>query len=553
MGHRAAAVACLVCALPLSIAPVAAHDRDGKPSPPASPQIACEKLAQTLSLPDTTITLAQSVPAGTVLPSPVPASVGAIPIPICRVAGTVWPQIKFEVWMPDGGWNGKFQGVGNGGLAGSITYAAMRTALLTGYATASTDTGHVSTDITWFTNEQQTIDNGHRGIHEMTVKAKAIVRAYYGERERYAYFNGCSTGGGQGFMEVQRYPEDYDGVLAGAPNWIPTRLRAGGHVWAWVATHKDPATTIPTTGTGSKLPLMGNAVLAQCDARDGVTDGVIEDPRTCTFNPDELLCKQGQDPATCLSPAQVGAVHKLYAGSKNPNTGEQIFPGYARGVEFGWNALIGGANPFGAGYEFFRWAVFQDPAFDFRTFDFDAHVTLADEKFGPIINADSPNLARFARRGGKLLIYHGWADPLIPTFNTLDYYGRLLEYFGDQGHRRHGVSHDHEALQRVQKFARLFLIPGMGHCSGGRGTDTFDGMGVLEKWVEEGKAPKRILASHLTSGVVDKTRPLCLYPRVAEYKGSGDTNDAANFECRKSGQDGSRHRRDHDDDDNDED
>ena len=340
---------------------------------PAGPQVPCAELAK-LVLPDTTITLAQELPAG-VNASPV----GTIPVAICRVAGTVAPKIKFEVWLPTAAWNGKFQGVGNGGLAGSISYAAMRTALVNGYATASTDTGHVAGDLLWFTDLQQTIDNGSRGIHEMTVKSKAILRAYYGQRQRYAYFNGCSTGGGQGFMEAQRYPEDYDGILAGAPNYIPTRLRAGGHVWAWYQTHKDPASTIPS----SKLPLFGNAVLAKCDAKDGVVDGVIEDPRTCKFDPVELLCKQGQDPATCFTQPQVTAAQKLYQGARSPTTGAQIFPGYARGVEFGWNQLIGGATPFGAGDQFFRYAVFQDPAYDFRNFDFDADVALADRLFGP--------------------------------------------------------------------------------------------------------------------------------------------------------------------------
>lgn len=530
--RRPTVSACALAALYACSGPAIAHDK----APPAPPQVACESLSA-LSLPDTTITLAQSVPAG-VNASPV----GTISRAICRVAGTVAPQIKFEVWMPSADWNGKFQGVGNGGLAGTISYGALRTALTTGYATASTDTGHVNTDTTWFTNPQQTIDNGYRAIHEMTVKAKAIIRAYYGERERFAYFNGCSTGGGQGFMEAQRYPADYDGILAGAPNWRPTRLRAGGHVWAWVATHKDPASTIPA----AKLPLIGNAVLAKCDALDGVADGVIEDPRTCRFDPDELLCKQGQDPATCLAAPQVEAVHKLYQGGRNPNTGEQIFPGYARGAEFGWNALIGGATPFGAGYEFFRWAVFRDPNYDFRQFDFDAHVALADQLFGHILNADSADLRRFARRGGKLLVYHGWADPLIPTYNTLEYYDQLLDFFGAPGHRGRGENHDYKALERVQRFARLFLVPGMGHCSGGPGTDTFDGMGVLEQWVEQGKAPKKIIASHLTNGVVDKTRPLCAFPKVAVYKGAGSTNDATNFVCRDPGQH-PRHRRDDDD------
>jgi feruloyl esterase len=451
--RQPAVAACTVSALFACSWCAAAND-----NAPPPPQVSCESLAE-LSLPDTAITLAQSVPAGV---NPMP--VGTIPLAICRVAGTVTPQIKFEVWMPSGDWNGRFQGVGNGGLAGIISYAAMRLTLETGYATASTDTGHESTDTAWFTNEQQTIDNGYRAIHEMTVKAKAIIHAYYGEPQRFAYFNGCSTGGGQGFMEVQRYPEDYDGVFAGAPNWRPTRLRAGGHVWAWVATHKDPASTI----AAMKLPVIGNAVLAKCDALDGVMDGVIEDPRKCDFNPDELLCKQGQDPATCLTAPQVEAVHKLYQGARNPNTGEQIFPGYARGVEFGWNALIDGATPFGAGYEFFRWAVFRDPNYDFRNFDFDAHVALADQQFGSILNADSPDLRRFARQGGKLLIYHGWADPLIPTYNTLEYYDLLLDFFGGRGHRGRGEDDD-DALERVQKFARLFFIPGMGRCSGGPG------------------------------------------------------------------------------------
>jgi feruloyl esterase len=533
--RRAASFACALAALCAGPWHAAAHDR----TPPAR-QATCESLLE-LSLPDTTITLAQSLPAGG-NPNPV----GTLPRAVCRVAGTVAPKINFEVWMPSSGdWNGKFQGVGNGGLAGSISYGAMRNALGTGYATASTDTGHVSSDTAWFTDAQQTIDNGYRAIHEMTVKAKAIVRAYYGERPRFSYFNGCSTGGGQGFMEAQRYPRDYDGILAGAPNWRPTRLRAGGHVWAWVATHKDPAATIPA----AKLPVMGNAVLAQCDALDGVADGVIEDPRKCGFDPGALLCAQGQDPATCLTAPQVEAVRKLYQGARNPNTGAQIFPGYARGVEFGWNSLIGGANPFGAGYEFFRWAVFRDPAYDFRNFDFDAHVALADELFGPILNADSPDLRRFARAGGKMLIYHGWADPLIPTYNTLEYYDGLLDFFG-HGHRGRRDDRDDEALERVQRFARLFLIPGMGHCSGGPGTDTFDGMGALERWVEKGHPPRSIVASHLTNGVVDKTRPLCLYPKVAVYKGSGSTNDAASFVCRDPDR---RPRRGHDDDDDDDD
>src|SRR4051812_9294884 len=273
MNQTAAVVAASLLALSSPSAQAA------KPVTPNAP-IRCEDLSHVV-LPDTTITLAQTLPAGANA-----NPVGTLALPICRVAGTVAPAIKFEVWMPTDQWNGKFQGVGNGGLAGSIGYGAMRTALTTGYATASTDTGHVSGDTLWFRNNQQVIDNGYRGIHEMTVKAKAIIDAYYGQGAQYSYFNGCSTGGGQGFAEVQRYPADYDGVLAGAPNYRPTRLRSGAHVWSWVTVRPQPLGT-PAVNIlpSSVLPTINNAVLDACDALDGVPDRVIEDPRRCNVDP----------------------------------------------------------------------------------------------------------------------------------------------------------------------------------------------------------------------------------------------------------------------------
>ena len=393
----------------------------------------------------------------------------------------------------------------------------MRAALATAYATASTDTGHVSTDTTWFTNPQQTIDNGYRGIHEMTVKAKVIIRAYYGERERFAYFNGCSTGGGQGFMEAQRYPADYDGILAGAPNWRPTRLRAGGHVWARVATDKDPAATIPA----ATLPQIGNAVLAKCDAIDGIADGVIEDGRTCRFNPDELLCKQGQDPATCLAAPQVEAVQKAVRGCAQPQDGRTDLPRLRarRGV---WmeradrrrDAIrrrlrilpVGGVprselrlSPvrLRRGCRARRPALRSDPQ--------------CRQPESPTIRAAWRKTPRLSRLGGPV-------DTDLKNAPLLRPAARLL--LGAPGHRGRGENFDYKALERVQKFARLFLVPGMGHCSGGPGTDTFDGMGALERGVEHGKAPEKIIASHLTNGVVDKTRPLCPFPKVAVYKRS---------------------------------
>jgi feruloyl esterase len=301
-----------------------------------------------------------------------------------------------------------------------------------------------------------------------------------------------------------------------------------------------PATNI----LAGQYPFLGNAVLAACDALDGVTDGVIEDPRRCNFDPATTLCQAGQT-SGCLTQPQVDAWRKLYAGAKDPVNGREIFPGYARGAEFGWNGLFGGANPFGAANDVLRNTLFFGiPNYDFRSFDFHVDVMRFDQQYADIINAESVDLSAFARRGGKMLVYHGWSDPLIPTYNTLEYWAELVDYYGGRRSERAG-------FERVDKFARLFLIPGMGHCSGGAGTDTFDGMGELERWVEKGKAPRRIVASHLTAGVVDKTRPLCLYPRVAVYRG-GDINDEASFVCRApKSRHGHGHHHHHDDDDDD--
>lgn len=500
-------------------------------APPAAATFSCANLAS-LALPDTSIKTAVEVPAGSFTPPGSTTPLTGLPA-FCRVVGVIAPAINFEVWLPLSGWNNRFQGVGNGGLAGSISYGALATALREGYATASTDTGHLSSDTTWLTNAQQLIDYGYRAIHEITVKSKAIVESFYTQPARYSYFNGCSTGGGQGLMQAQRYPADYDGILAGAPNWDQISLRAGGHVWAWVASHLTSASGL----TATQFNLLNKAALAKCDAIDGLADGIIDDPRRCKFDPGTLACASGQDPTTCLTAPQLAAVRKIYAGGTSPTTGARIWPGYLPGSELGWNQTTG-ALPFGAATTFFRFAVFKNPTYDFLNFDFDRDTALARQGFASILVADSPNLRRFKRRGGKLLLYHGFADPLITTTATLDYYGKLLDFFED---RR---EHHSETMDEVREFARLFLIPGMGHCSGGPGTDTFDGMGALVDWVENGRAPRRILASHLTNGVVDKTRPLCVYPSTAVYAGSGDPNRAENFVCRTP-RGGHRHHRHH--------
>lgn len=459
---------------------------------------ACAKLAKQ-RLPDTKISSASAVTGGTVTP-PGGEPIADLP-PFCRVVAVSEPTINFEVWLPLRGYNGRFQGVGNGGTAGTISYDAMATALRDGFATASTDTGHGAGDTTWFTDPRKLDDHGYRAIHVMTVHAKALTRAFYRRAPRYAYFNGCSTGGGQGFSEAQRFPADYDGILSGAPNYRRARLPVS-HVYSWQATHMDPAAALPP----ATVAAIAQSVLDKGDRIDGVADGLIENPLHVRWDPAELAS---------LSPAQVEAVRKLYAGPRNPRTGEQLYPGFVPGVEAGWSAIVG-AQPYAPAYNIFRLAIFRDPDYDFRTFDFDRDVALTDRTIANW-SSESTDLRPFAKRGGRMLVYHGWSDWGITPRNTLDYRERLQDRYG---------SH------RVGDFWRLFMIPGMGHCSGGPGTDRFDGIGPLMDWVEKGRAPKRIPAAHATDGVVDRTRPLCLYPSQAVYRGRGSTDDQRNFDCR---------------------
>jgi feruloyl esterase len=489
---------------------------------------ACTKLSA-LRLPDTTIMSADEVPGPSFSP---PGSNAITGLPaFCRVAAVTKPAVKFEVWLPVTEWNGKFQGVGNGGMAGTISYGAMASALKRGYAVASTDTGHVSKgsfDASWALGRPDLVaDFGHRGLHLTTVHGKTITQAFYGKPPQHAYYVGCSKGGQQGLMEAQRYPEDYDGIIAGDPanNW--TRFYAGGHLWYWLATTKDPASYIPA----SKIPLLNDAVNAACDAKDGVTDGVLEDPRTCAFDPAVLACRSGQDPETCFTSQQVRAVQDIWRGAHS-SSGELIYPGLAPGAEGGqggWAAWTTGTAPSTGTHAlaadgFFKNMVFDDPKWDFRTFDYDTDVKVALKKVGPLLDAVDTDLRPLQRRGAKLLVYHGWSDPDISPLNTINYYESVRSTL--QGKR----SRD-EGLKATQAFFRLFMVPGMQHCSGGPGTSTFDMLTALEDWVEKDKAPEVIQASRVIPGGV-RTRPLCLYPAVAAYTGSGSTDDAANFTCR---------------------
>jgi feruloyl esterase len=474
----------------------------------------CEKLAG-LSLPHGAITLAQPVAAGEFKPSAGAAAPFRNLPAFCRVAATLVPSkdsdIKIEVWLPASGWNGKFQAVGNGGWSGAINQVALGAAVRRGYAAAGTDTGHAEGGASFaLGHPEKLVDFGYRAVHEMTVKAKAVIAAYYGSGPRFSYWNGCSSGGKQGLKEAQRFPEDYDGIIAGAPANYWTHLMAGD-LWPAHATLKDAASYIPP----SKYPLIHQAVLEACDSLDGLKDGLLEDPGRCKFDPNILLC-QGEDAPACLTGPQVEAARKIYGGARNPRTGQEIFPGLAPGSELGWGALAGGPEPFGIPVEHFKYVVFKDPAWDFKTLNFDGDVALADKIDNGLLNATDPNLKDFFDRGGKLLQYHGWNDQLIAPFNSIDYYRSVEEKLG---------------AGRLRDSYRLFMAPGMAHCAGGEGPNTFDMVSIIEQWVEQAKAPDRIIAAHRASDAVDRTRPLCPYPQVAHYKGTGSADDAANFVC----------------------
>jgi len=474
-----------------------------------------------VSLPNATITVAESVPAGTFTPPGGGGGGGqrggqpaALAVPaFCRVAATLKPtsdsQIDMEVWMPEN-WNGKFQFVGGGGWAGVISYPAMATALNEGYATASTDTGHKGGNANFAIGHPEKVtDFAYRAVHESTLKAKAVLTSFYDRGPRFSYWNGCSTGGRQGLMAAQRYPEDFDAIIAGAPANYQTHL----HTWdlgVAIPVLKDPAGAVPA----AKLALLNKAVTEACDARDGVKDGLLNEPRTCKFDPATLLCKAG-DAETCLTSAQLESVKRMYSPART-KAGELVFPGKDPGSETGWNVINGSAQvPPGVSIGSFQVA-YDNLNWDWRTFDLDRDLKVVDEKVGLIINAINPDLSVFKARGGKLILYHGWNDTAISAGNTINYYNSVLSKMG----------------RNQDNWIRLFMVPGMGHCQGGIGPSQVNWMGALERWRESGIAPDQLPASRVTNNRVDMTRPLCPYPQVAQYKGVGSTNDAANFVCK---------------------
>jgi feruloyl esterase len=359
-------------------------------------------------------------------------------------------------------------------------------------------------------SREKLIDFGYRAVHEMTVKAKALIAAYYGNGPNFSYWNGCSAGGRQGLVAAQRYPDDFDGIIAGAPA-LNTTGRAAFSIRIAQAMHRDSSSHIPP----SKYPLIHTAVLNTCDANDGVKDGVLENPRQCTFDPKVLECK-GADAADCLTSAQVETARLSYIPAVNPRTGEEIFPGLEPGRELGWSTF-GGQQPFAPGAQMYQFMIFNNPNWDYKTLNFDSHWELTNQIENGIINAMNPNLQPFFAGGGKLIQYHGWADPQITPMSSVRYYEEVLKTMGGPG--------------KVTGSHRLFMVPGMAHCGGGDAPNTFDMMSAIEAWVEKGTAPDQILASRVRNGVADRTRPLCPYPQVATYKGTGNTDDASSFVC----------------------
>lgn len=497
----------------------------------AAAQTPCDQLK--LSIPDMTVSSIQLIPAGPfVAPSAAPADApapaapagrggrgGAAPpaatVPAyCRVLFVLTPStdshIEAAMFLPAENWNGKLQVVGNGGWAGTVSYPQMAAALREGYATASNDTGHRANDaggggMFGLGHPEKITDFAYRAMHETVVKAKLITKEFYGKGPKYSYYNGCSTGGRQGLVEVTRFPDDFDAVAAGAPANPHVHLHAAG-VERSLELMKNNAPL-----TQAKVEALHAAVMDSCDALDGVKDGIISNPEKCHYDPSALLCK-GAEGATCLTPAQLETV-KIVFGDVKTKKGEVIWTGYPAGTELQVASLRNVPKGPGGVWDVIRVLGHQDKDYDWRDFDLDTEVPQADKAGIDVLTYD---LSAFKSHGGKLLLYHGWYDSTIPPGHTVLYYESVLAKMG----------------KKQDDWMRLYMEPGMAHCGGGIGPDQFNKMGVIERWREAGQAPEAILASRVTGNTVDMTRPLCPYPQVAVYKGVGSTNDAVNFSCK---------------------
>jgi feruloyl esterase len=472
-----------------------------------------------LELPHTEIAAAESIVAGAHRVSAGPFGGGvntalAEAPAFCRVALVARPsadsEINIEIWLPSEGWNGRVLATGNGGWAGSIGYSALASGLGEGYAVAGTDTGHTGGSVEFAVGHPEKLtDFAHRAVHDMAVSAKAVAAAHYGRAPEHAYFSGCSTGGRQALTAAQRYPADFDGIVAGASAYYPSHLQ-GMQVWAAAVNMGDAGPILD----GAAFTLLNERVVASCDTLDGVADGVLENPRACGFDPRSLVCATPGEGA-CLTPQQAETAAALSAGPVDAS-GRSLFPGLARGSESGWNTLSG-ARPLGLAADTYGTLVFADPDWDFRAFDAARDIAIGAERIGALMDANDPDVSQFLSRGGKLILYHGWNDPGIPPEATIRYYEALVATVPER---------------LAADGVRLFMVPGMNHCQGGVGTDNFDLVAALNTWLGDDAAPQRIEAARIVRGETVRTRPLCPYPAVASYDGSGSTDAAENFVCR---------------------
>ncbi len=492
----------------------------------AAAPVGCEAVASVVSIDGARLTASALVAKGTFTPP----GAAALEVPaFCRVQGVASPSpdsaIAFEVWVPASGWNGRLEVVGNGGYAGAIGYEDMGAALARGYATAGGDSGHQGPDgdlAFVIGHPERMADWGHRSVHAVLAAATRVVRVATGQDAAHTYYFGCSTGGGQGLAEAQRYPADFDGMVLGAPGNNRTRLNAY-FLWMYAANHVHGAEVIPA----GKLPFITQAAIDACDRQKGVKDGFF-DPATCRFDPADLLCP-GSDTASCLTTPQVATLRAIYAGPFDPRTGARIFAGGNPSSEAGWAGYINGPEP--ARTDFWRYWVLGNPTWRWQDFDFDRDVLYADRLVGPVVDNTNPDLGSFRQHGGRIIEYQGEADPIAPVGDTLAYYEAVRARAGSQA--------------SMDGFFRLFLAPGMAHCRGGPGPNAFgnqgsptptldarhDMMTALDGWVSGGVAPAAIVASTIANGAVTRSRPLCMFPQVARYTGQGDRLDAADWRC----------------------
>lgn len=489
---------------------------------PLTPAMACAAL---IEKPDKTMVEvhATSLPAQ-----------GAVPAQ-CRIRGLLWPEIDFEVSLP-ANWNGRFFMFGNGGLAGESIDDRWRgmqrdAALAKGFAVAQTNTGHDAHKEPGgsfvLSNPQKAIDYAYAAVHQTAITAKALTARYYARPVSHAYWNSCSNGGRQGLIEAQRYPQDFDGVVVDAP-WVDQTGFTMGILWNAQALDAAPL-------TAPKLKLLAQKVMERCDAIDGLKDGLIDDPRRCDFDAhrDVPACPAGSDKEDCLTAAQADTIMKIYGGPRSG--GRTLFPGYMFGSEAltaegpdstpasswaDWIVPMGAApaRNFDLGINIMRYLVLTppQPGYDYHTFDFDRDPPKL-AAWGAKVDARQTDLSKFRARGGKLLMTYGWADQILQPLMGVQYYEKAVA--------RNGA--------HTSDFFRLFMVPGMAHCSGGNGPDRFDSMTAMVNWVEKGKAPDQIVARQLNKAVVLRSRPLCPYPQVARYSGQGSTDEAANFRCVK--------------------